>query len=42
MKISFLVPDLGWPIVGIAARMAQYLVGIHDVEIVGPSLWGGG
>ena len=41
MKISFLVPDLGWPIVGIAARMAQYLVGTHDVEIVGPSLWGG-
>jgi glycosyltransferase involved in cell wall biosynthesis len=41
MKVSFLVPDLGWPIVGIAARMARYLTGVHDVEIVGPSLWGG-
>jgi glycosyltransferase involved in cell wall biosynthesis len=41
MKVSFLVPDLGWPIVGIAARMARYLAGTHDVEIVGPSLWGG-
>lgn len=41
MKISFLVPDLGWPIVGIAARMAHYLADSHEVEIVGPSLWGG-
>ncbi len=41
MKVSFLVPDLGWPIVGIAARMARYLAGVHEVEIVGPSLWGG-
>lgn len=41
MKVSFLVPDLGWPIVGIAARMARYLTGTHEVEIVGPSLWGG-
>lgn len=41
MKVSFLVPDLGWPIVGIAARMARYLEGVHEVEIVGPSLWGG-
>ena len=41
MKVSFLVPDLGWPIVGIAARMANYIRGTHEVEIVGPSLWGG-
>lgn len=41
MKVSFLVPDLGWPIVGIAARMAKYICGEHEVEIVGPSLWGG-
>ena len=41
VKISFLVPDLGWPIVGIAARMAKYLCGEHEVEIVGPALWGG-
>lgn len=41
MKVSFLVPDLGWPIVGIAARMARYLADTHEVEIVGPSLWGG-
>ena len=40
MKISFLVPDLSWPIVGIAARMARYLCDEHEVEIVGPSLWG--
>ena len=40
MKITFLVPDLGWPIVGIAARMAKYLTGVHEAEIVGPSLWG--
>jgi len=40
MKVSFLVPDLGWPIVGIAARMAQYICHAHDVEIVGPCLWG--
>jgi glycosyltransferase involved in cell wall biosynthesis len=41
MKISFLVPDLGWPIVGIAARMAKYICHAHEVEIVGPRLWGG-
>jgi glycosyltransferase involved in cell wall biosynthesis len=41
MRVSFLVPDLGWPIVGIAARMAKYICGHHEVEIVGPSLWGG-
>lgn len=41
MKVSFLVPDLGWPIVGIAARMAKYICREHEVEIVGPSLWGG-
>ena len=41
MKVSFLVPDLGWPIVGIAARMAKYICCEHEVEIVGPSLWGG-
>lgn len=41
MKVSFLVPDLGWPIVGIAARMAKYLHPEHEVEIVGPNLWGG-
>lgn len=40
MKISFLVPDLGWPIVGIAARFAKYLCREHEVEIVGPCLWG--
>ena len=40
MKVTFLVPDLGWPIVGIAARMAKYLRPEHEVEIVGPSLWG--
>ncbi|HAL92668.1 MAG TPA: hypothetical protein DCM68_06555 [Verrucomicrobia bacterium] len=40
MKVSFLVPDLGWPIVGIAARMAKYICGEHEVEIVGPCLWG--
>ncbi len=41
MKVTFLVPDLGWPIVGIAARFAKYIVGEHEVEIVGPRLWGG-
>lgn len=41
MKVSFLVPDLGWPIVGIAARMAKYICHEHEVEIVGPALWGG-
>ncbi len=41
MKITFLVPDLGWPIVGIAARLAKYICGEHEVEIVGPRLWGG-
>lgn len=40
MKVSFLVPDLGWPIVGIAARMAKYICREHEVEIVGPCLWG--
>ncbi len=41
MKVTFLVPDLGWPIVGIAARMAKYVGREHEVEIVGPRLWGG-
>ena len=41
MKVSFVVPDLGWPIVGIAARMAHYLRGEHEAEIVGTALWGG-
>ena len=41
MKVTFLVPDLGWPIVGIAARLAKYICGEHEVEIVGPRLWGG-
>lgn len=41
MKVTFLVPDLGWPIAGIAARMAKYICGEHEVEIVGPRLWGG-
>ena len=41
MKVSFLVPDLGWPIVGIAARFAKYVCREHEVEIVGPRLWGG-
>ena len=41
MKVTFLVPDLGWPIVGIAARMAKYICREHEVEIVGPRLWGG-
>ena len=40
MKVTFLVPDLSWPIVGIAARMAKYLAGAHEAEIVGTSLWG--
>lgn len=40
MKVSFLVPDLGWPIVGIAARMAKYICRRHEAEIVGPCLWG--
>jgi glycosyltransferase involved in cell wall biosynthesis len=40
MKVSFLVPDLGLPIVGIAARMAKYVCGDHEVEIVGPCQWG--
>ncbi len=40
MKVSFLVPDLGWPIVGIAARMARCICREHEVEIVGPCLWG--
>ena len=40
MKVTFLVPDLGWPIVGIASRMAKYLAGVHEAEIVGPRLWG--
>lgn len=41
MKVSFLVPDLSWPIVGIAARMAKYICREHEVEIVGSRLWGG-
>jgi glycosyltransferase involved in cell wall biosynthesis len=41
MKVSFLVPDLGWPIVGIAARFAKYVCREHEVEILGPRLWGG-
>ncbi len=41
MKVTFLVPDLGWPIVGIAARFAKYICSEHEVEIVGPRLWGG-
>lgn len=41
MKVTFLVPDLGWPIVGIAARLAKYVGREHEVEIVGPRLWGG-
>jgi glycosyltransferase involved in cell wall biosynthesis len=41
MRVTFVVPDLGWPIVGIAARMAKYLEGDHETEIVGTSLWGG-
>ncbi len=41
MKVTFLVPDLGWPIVGIAARFAKYVCREHEVEIVGPRLWGG-
>ena len=41
MKVTFLVPDLGWPIVGVAARFAKYICGEHAVEIVGPRLWGG-
>lgn len=40
MKVSFLVPDLSAPITGIAARMARYLDGIHETEIVGTCLWG--
>ena len=40
MKVTFLVPDLGWPIVGIAARMAKYICREHEAEIVGPCLWG--
>ena len=40
MKVTFLVQDLGWPIVGIAARMAKYICREHEVEIVGPCLWG--
>jgi len=39
MKVSFLVPDLVLPIVGIAARMAKYICHEHEVEIVGPSQW---
>lgn len=41
MKVTFLVPDLGWPIVGIAARFAKYVCREYEVEIVGPRLWGG-
>jgi glycosyltransferase involved in cell wall biosynthesis len=41
MKVSFLVPDLAWPITGIAARMAKSIGREHEVEIVGTSLWGG-
>jgi hypothetical protein len=41
VKVTFLVPDLGWPIVGIAARFAKYVCREHEVEIVGPRLWGG-
>lgn len=41
MKVTFLVPDLGWPIVGIAARFAKYICREHEVEIAGPRLWGG-
>lgn len=39
MKVSFLVPDLSCPITGIAARMAKYLEGVHETEIVGTCLW---
>lgn len=41
MRVTFLVPDLGWPIVGIAARFAKYVCREHEVEIVGPRQWGG-
>ena len=41
MKVTFLVPDLGSSIVGVAARFAKYVCREHEVEIVGPSLWGG-
>jgi glycosyltransferase involved in cell wall biosynthesis len=40
MKVSFLVPDLAWPITGIAARLAKYIGREHEVEIVGTRLWG--
>ena len=40
MKISFLVPDLGSQMAGIAARWAKYLQGTYEVEIVGTCLWG--
>lgn len=40
MKVSFVVPDLFAPITGIAVRMAKYLEGVHETEIVGTCLWG--
>lgn len=40
MKVSFVVPDLFAPITGIAARMAKYLEGMCETEIVGTCLWG--
>ena len=39
MKVSFLVPDLFSPIIGIAARMAKYLDDAYETEIVGTCMW---
>lgn len=40
MKVSFVVPDLGSNILGATRKLAAYLSGAHDVEIVGTCLWG--
>ncbi len=35
-KVSFLVPDIGSPTVGAALRLADYISGRYQTEIVGP------
>lgn len=40
MKISIIVPDFARSIVAVAALMARYVSGKHEVEIVGTRMWG--
>lgn len=40
-RVTFLVPDVGAPSVGVAVRFARCLAARHPVDIVGPDLGGG-